>query len=54
MVLCLGNNNKERIVVVDRETGNVILTVLPYEPRENQVKIRFEAEKRYNIHREKV
>jgi len=54
MVLCLGNNKSEKIIVTDKETGEIILTVLPYKPRENQVKIRFEAEKRYNIYREKV
>jgi len=54
MGLCIANNEKERIVVKDRKTGEIIITVFPYEKLKNQVKIRFEADERYNIYREKV
>jgi len=54
MALCIANNGKERIIIKDKKTGKIIITIFPYRKLENHVKIRFEATERYNIYREKA
>jgi len=36
MALCIANNGKEKIIIKDKKTGEIIITIFPYKKLENK------------------
>jgi hypothetical protein len=53
MTLWLTKSQNENIVVKDTKTGEIVMTIESYKPKENKVSLGFSASERFNIYRQK-